>query len=687
MRKTWLISIRSKILFVLSAVLVAAVGLYLYLASQLFFEDKKLLVYELNQTSVRSLGQEIETYFKLIMDKLEILSSMQNNNSKTMKELLPELVSEEEGFLRIAILDSNSKTRMIANWPKLLELNGKDESYLDRIRNELPIPFSRVIEKGVWIRNATLPNAANEENPAILTIAVKANPQEVIYADLKLDQVLKSFSGNKLAHTYLMDSDGFSLADSDHEKISTTSNLKDDPMMMSALSSKLRSELKSYTVNNVSYLGSFFRLGLADLVVGSRTQTGQAYEAAQVLIRKSLLYALIVVTAAFLIALFLSHSITVPIRKMLDATHQIAQGDFEVSIPISTHDELAILSDSFNSMTVDLKTSREQIQEYSRDLEKKVADRTAQLEKQNIAIKEAQEALVRTTRLASVGEIAGRAAHEVLNPLTNISTRIEKVQQQLKKDEAQDLSLFNEIVTAWKTEGVEKAASTPSTAMAGKTLLEEDLENLSSISSDFSKRQNKLQDDLDFLMKESMRINKIVNGMRQLTRVTGAKKTLSVHQVIQESTSTMLDILSKNKIKVETQFCNADPKIKGDADELLQVFSNLIRNSMQAFKEHPDTTKQNMISFSTAMIQKEKGTMVQIRVSDNGPGIPAEHQPRIFESNFTTKGIEDGTGLGLAICRRFIRAYDGEISLEPTESGTTFLIELPEASLVEGGTA
>src|SRR4029078_7443712 len=133
-------------------------------------------------------------------------------------------------------------------------------------------------------------------------------------------------------------------------------------------------------------------------------------------------------------------------------THRVARVEFENKISVSSHDELAVLASSFNSMTEDLRVSRDQIQEYSRDLEKKVKDRTARLEASNIAIKEAQEALVRTTRLASVGEIAGRAAHEVLNPLTSLLTRAGLMQKRVTGDYQNQLTLLKEIREAWKTD-------------------------------------------------------------------------------------------------------------------------------------------------------------------------------------------------------------------------------------------
>src|SRR6185437_11734098 len=257
-----------------------------------------------------------------------------------------------------------------------------------------------------------------------------------------------------------------------------------------------------FTEGDESYLGSFYKVGVGGLVVESKIDSGEAFTAARLLVRKSLLYALIVITAAFLISLFFSHSLTEPIEKLVEATRRIAQGDFNRLVTVSSGDELAVLADSFNTMTVDLKSSREQIEEYSRTLEDKVADRTAKLEAQNIAIRETQEALVRTTRLASVGEIAGRAAHEVLNPLTSIATRLEKIRNQDLSRESQDLGLLREIAEAWAksfkeggSEALLKSLSTESKAHPGKTLLEEDLLNLEGVANDAFSRSEARRGD------------------------------------------------------------------------------------------------------------------------------------------------------------------------------------------------
>lgn len=674
--------IRYKILVVLSAVVMAAVALYLYLASRLFYEDKTVLVYELNQTNVRTLAADLRVDLDRVIDKLKLVAATQSS-----PEIFAAVFGGEDDLVGVGVLERNAQgevAKIFSHvWPKYLEVYRKNSAYLDEVRRARPIPFDRVVKNGIWVRNSTL-------GPPLMTVAMAlsdSNPRRVIYADVRLDRLLESFASSGIARAYAVDSEGRVLAHPEQEAVAADVSLANDPLVQTSVASKLRSEVKKFDEGDRSYLGSYFQTGVAGVIVASKVETGEAFAAARRLIRKSLIYASVVVTAAFLIALLFSHSLTTPIQKMLEATHQIAKGDFTTSVKVSTNDELAMLASSFNKMTSDLKMSREQIEEYSRDLEKKVQDRTARLEAQNIAIKEAQEALVRTTRLASVGEIAGRAAHEVLNPLTNVTARLEKIQSSNVKPDLDDLRLLTTIVQAWidglknkGREGLIKDLLAPSATIAGGTMLDEDLENLRAIAVDLVRRLGDRKHDVDFLLKEAGRINKIVNGMRQLTRVSGNRGPIEIHALLNETLATMNDVLAKRKIVTETRYCAQSPVVLADHDELLQVFSNLVRNSMQALEEGVREKKPvgqpPKVWFTTEVV----GSRVRIRVCDNGPGISPEDISKVFEASFTTKSVTEGTGLGLSISRRFIRAFDGEIIVERSVPGdeTAFLIELPE---------
>lgn len=114
------------------------------------------------------------------------------------------------------------------------------------------------------------------------------------------------------------------------------------------------------------------------------------------------------------------------------------------------------------------------------------------------------------------------------------------------------------------------------------------------------------------------------------------------------------------------------PLVPGDDRALGQVFNNLISNAVRAMEE----TGGGVLSVRLKPIQKTTGSLgVQVDVLDTGPGIPPEVQDRIFEPFFTTK--PDGTGLGLSITKQIITMHEGTITLEPLPEGTSFQIILP----------
>jgi two-component system, NtrC family, sensor histidine kinase HydH len=113
-----------------------------------------------------------------------------------------------------------------------------------------------------------------------------------------------------------------------------------------------------------------------------------------------------------------------------------------------------------------------------------------------------------------------------------------------------------------------------------------------------------------------------------------------------------------------------------DPDQIRQVLVNLFANSAQAM---PRGGQIEVVA------EKLASSSARMRVSDDGPGIADEARHRVFEALFTTKA--KGSGLGLALCRRIMEAHGGSIDLEPTESGTSFVLVLPDGASARGADA
>jgi two-component system NtrC family sensor kinase len=119
------------------------------------------------------------------------------------------------------------------------------------------------------------------------------------------------------------------------------------------------------------------------------------------------------------------------------------------------------------------------------------------------------------------------------------------------------------------------------------------------------------------------------------------------------------------------------PPISGDSAQLQRVFINLYRNAEQATEKHVANPQIKIIT-------RRKGELIQVRIEDNGPGVPAHLASKIFEPFFTTKEVGEGTGLGLSISHQIVFDHHGRIYCEPSSlGGAAFVVELPLVTIPE----
>lgn len=677
--------IRIKLLLLMGGFVLIATFAYLALAIQVFKEDQIQLVYELNSSTVKTLAAETEANLLKISDKVKLLTQGHRdpNWTRSVFESEPDLVA-----FTLYSFDRESKRWTPVSAVKnsdYLKIYGLSTKEIDRIRSQVPIPFEKVLKNKTFVYNSTLPGGA-----PIFTLALVIEVlgdggtlgEHVAVADLRMDKLLKILSNRKLITAYLVDQDGKVIAHPDVNLVNQHRSLDDIPIVSDALKSQVKLQLKQFEWQNSGWLGAFTPVGLGHAYVVAQVPEEQAFHATYQLIEKSVLFSLIVVTLALLVSGWVSRSLTEPLSLLMVATDKLSRWEFGQLIHVNTRDEVANLARAFNAMASDLQNQRKQLDAQQSELERKVQERTQALEQQKRRASEAQDALLRTTRLASLGELAGAAAHEVLNPVNNMNIRIERIAQQIDTFDQSDLALFEEITGSWKKafekggwSEFQKEMSKPSQDQS-KTLGQEDLENLSAIAGDLMKRTQERSDDMKFLSKEIVRITRIVNNMRALSRVGGERRPLDIHVPLDETVVVLSDLLQKRSITIVKDY-SADPRdlfsVVGDKDELVQVFSNLIRNAMHAIS----SAKRR--AGSIRLETKRAENRVEVRITDNGTGISDENLPKMFEPNFTTKSVEEGTGLGLSISRRLIRAFGGDIELEKTVEGvgTTFLIWFP----------
>jgi signal transduction histidine kinase len=146
---------------------------------------------------------------------------------------------------------------------------------------------------------------------------------------------------------------------------------------------------------------------------------------------------------------------------------------------------------------------------------------------------------------------------------------------------------------------------------------------------------------------------------------------LRLDELVASALESFRDRFATSRVELSTDL-GADPVLRGDAEKLRRVLINLIGNALDAFAEAKTPAPRLVLQAGENLA----GSEVWLRVSDNGPGMDAERQGRIWSPFYTSKAT--GTGLGLALCRKVIEAHDGSIEVSSAPgAGSEFLITLP----------
>ena len=262
------------------------------------------------------------------------------------------------------------------------------------------------------------------------------------------------------------------------------------------------------------------------------------------------------------------------------------------------------------------KRAEDALREYSERLEEMVEERTKELH-------DAQEQLVRREKLAALGQLAGGLAHELNNPLTGVLMYARRL---LKKVQEEPL------------------ASNP----ALRTFPE----------------------SLRVIEEAAVRCRDVVSDLLTFARQDWVEfSPLQVNEVVEAALRPMKAQLSNGGVSLRLDLQPDLPPVIGNANQLRQVFTNLILNAQQAMPEGGELT------ISTRLLDSRR---LHVQVRDSGCGMPEEIRSRIFEPFFTTRPVGQGTGLGLSASHRIIEAHKGSIDVESTAgAGTTFTIALP----------
>jgi two-component system, NtrC family, sensor kinase len=309
-----------------------------------------------------------------------------------------------------------------------------------------------------------------------------------------------------------------------------------------------------------------------------------------------------------------------------------------------------------------LKENERIVREQNIILEARVRERTEELQVSNkelsVALKnlkDAQTQLVDAEKMASLGQLTAGIAHEINNPINFVISNIKP----LKRDIKDILHLID------KYQEIEPGDN-----------VKEKLEEANTIKKEID--LSYLTEEINSLLKGidegATRTSEIIKGLRNFSRLDeGALKKVNVLEGLDSTLTLLNNQIREGKIKVVKEY-DPLPAIDCFPGKLNQVFMNILNNAIHAIKSKKLTDNSGQITLKAKNLEDA----VEIRITDNGTGIPSEVKAKIFEPFFTTKNVGEGTGLGLSIAYNIIEKHKGRIFVESeTGIGTEFIIRLP----------
>jgi len=336
----------------------------------------------------------------------------------------------------------------------------------------------------------------------------------------------------------------------------------------------------------------------------------------------SILYVVLFITSLIGITVsgFIGTLLARPIKELEKLAHRVALGERDLQMELQTTDEVGDLADAFNQMTRALSRQEAEITLLHRGLEAKVEERTAELSEKNRQLLQTQADLARAEKLADLGIVAAGVAHEINTPLAIIRGNTEVLEMCLPPEHAN-------------------------------------------------------REEVDIISRQTERMAKIVGNLLSFARQKSLnQRNFKVHEVLDEILSQIGHQVNMEAIAVERDYAAELGAIRGDADQLRQVFVNLIQNAVQAM---PSGGTLRLATRSVG-----KGCLVEI--VDSGNGILAEHLEKIFTPFFSTK--DNGSGLGLSVSYGIVKDHGGDIQVESTPGqGTRFRILIPGENPLEPG--
>ena len=500
--------------------------------------------------------------------------------------------------------------------------------------------FRGTREGRVWYGPVTF-RRGSEPYMALAMAHAGRNPGATI-AEVNLKLIWEVITGIRVGgsgYAFVTDTAGRLIAHPDMSLVLRETDLSALPQVADAIAGRDERVQTARTLSGQSVLSAHATIPRLGWIVFVEQPTSEALAPVYATAYQTLALLGLGVVLALLAGVVLARRLTGPIRALQAGAERLGQGDLAQRIEVSAGDEIGTLALRFNEMAG-------RIQDAQETLEAKVADRTRELSQSLEELRNAQDRLLQTEKLASLGQLTAGIAHEIKNPLNFVNNFAEL-----------SVELLAELRAAMEQAGLDPA-------------LRAELEELCAM----------LSDNLAKVTAHGKRADSIVRNMLAHSREGGGeRRRVDVNALLEETLG-----LAWHGARAERPGFNVTIEKRLDANvgeldlfpqEFARVLLNLFGNAFHAVEQKHTPGFQPHVLVATHATPAS----VAVTIRDNGTGIPEAVRSHIFEPFFTTKPPGQGTGLGLSLSHDIVvQQHGGQIAVA-TEPGawTEFTITLP----------
>lgn len=375
----------------------------------------------------------------------------------------------------------------------------------------------------------------------------------------------------------------------------------------------IKNEESCYTADCHYHNKSETLLGTLDVIISLKTSDQMVQNQRSAMISTNIALTLFL---ALSVGVFIWFFVHIPAQRIIVGTKEISSGNLDYKIKTLTKDEMGLLAHSFNKMTEDLSEAKQEITEWSNELERRVNQKTEELKK-------TQERILQIEKMASLGQLSATVAHELNNPIAGILTYSKLIQKKLQKN-------------------------------------------------DFSpEERNSIMKHLKMIETESDRSGTIVKNLLLFSRKQDKDvKPHNLNSIVEKSLQLISHHLELHNIHLNKQLQPNLPEIYVDENQIKQALLALYMNAVEAMEA------EGVLTVRTEHRGVEKA--IYLYVQDNGKGISEEDMAHIFEPFFTTKSAVKGVGLGLSVVYGIVQNHNADINVKSkVHEGTSFIIKFP----------